>query len=331
MSRIRTMSFDYNIHNLIKISSDFELSDANRVSPAFDCFKCKIDQGEHDILIRNKKFELNELKDCNRLAHGLYYSNPDKTMISRLSVLGVDVCWGIKDLFGKTTTLYYNRPFYLLTKKLLTLPVSFYQPLFLLIRNLIQVKLMQKGASFIIGSAVNRGDGGSIFTGTTGSGKTTTMLACMEDAESTFVTNDLMIVSGKKVFGFPSDILYRKFSIGILSRHELIRPEQIFGNRLTSEIKGDCSIYFLERGQTSKISRIDFEDGINKLIYISNRIHPYFAERTLSAFSYLYDKFSILSTQGLLKDILMSNLIGAKFFILTSKNAKDSIALLKKT
>jgi len=323
------MSYIYNIHNILSIKSSIELSLANSFTPPFDCFRINRDLEEYDLIISDNEHKKDWSTRYQKIAHGLFYSKEEDMIISDLCFFGLRMVWSIRNLFKKNTELRFNK-FYNFFSKINKLPISAVYPLCLLIRNILQIKLLLKGATFIVGSAATFGKKGIIFAGIYGSGKTTTILNFMKYSQIKYLSNDLMIVSKDMLYGFPSLIPYRKYHFDLISYHGFLNPLEEFQGRILSSFKDNFDIYFLEISPAKFIKELPHEEGITKLCYFNNRIHSYFGERALSSISYLYKEYSLLNMQKKQWEILSNFFKDAHFYIISGKNSMDYIEILKK-
>lgn len=324
------MAFNYNIADILRINSDFPLTRAKGISPSFDCFSCEEKLSEYDLVIAQKEFDSKKIQRYQRVACGLFYSKKENSLVSEMSMFGIRLFWEIKDLFNGKTHLFYNRAYREISERFLRISVSSVNPLFLLIRNILQLKLIQKKSFFLLGSALETGGQGCIFTGTTGAGKTTTLLSCMDHSDACYLCDDLMVLTEDKIYGILSPIVKRGINFGLWSVSRLIDPSQKYRHRILESINTNPDVFFLEKSNEKRICEIPAPEALAKLVAINNRIHPYFYERTLSMLPYLNHEFSLLNLQKESYDILRNSLKKARFFELRAPGVCDNTELLLK-
>lgn len=333
------MKYIYDIYGILKIKSDIELSLNNSFTPTLDYFLTDENIGDRDadLLITCKKSkEIHGLDTYNRISNGLYYSSDRAHLLSVLKFFNISVCWKIKNLLERTSELEFNK-MYQFFSKFIKIPISSVYPLCLLIRNILQLKLLLKQGTFLVGSSIIADDKCFIFTGTYGSGKTSMVLNLMKNDNVNFLSDDLMILYNNSLYGIPSLISYRQHNFGLFCSHGYLDPLQEFKGRVKTVFnkKGRCEVYFLETSSKQSVNRISICEGIKKMQSINNIIHSYFCERLLSYIPFLHNDYSIISTQKKQFDILSEFFMNSKFFILSGnliqnyKKIKDKLLTTK--
>lgn len=314
------MSHIYNIHNVLSIKSDADLniraSEQEREAETYDLI---VRQVERKPVMKN---------GYRRISEGLYYSKTDDEIFSNIDIFGFNIYWGIQNLLGETTELVFNKAYRRFVNHI-RFPVSSIHRLHPLIKMVMQIKLLQKQRSFLIGASVSINGRGIIFTGASAAGKTTTVMNVVKHLGAMFHSDDMSLITARGIFNYPSNLYLRKYPKGIFSFKGIMDPEIHFNGRITTSIPKDCHIFFLEQSVEKQIREICFLEGVEKACNINNKMFLYFSERILSSIPYVYNDLSLLSLQNLQKDVLSTHLKDARFFILSAETPNDYIDLLK--
>lgn len=321
------MKYKYNFYNILSVGSNFDLS---YIVLPLDCFK--VDEGckNYDLTIKMVKCRTFETSGYQQIAHRLYYSKEEDRIISALRLFGIKFCWEIKNLMRDKTELLFSKSYMLFFKHIFQFPISTVYQVNILIKMIMQVKLLLKNSTFLVCGAVALDKQGVIFTGTCGSGKTTAVLNFMDNFHSKYISDDIMILSNNVAYSFPSPLRIRKYNLGTTCFNKFINPAQEYGDRFLESFKGDFDVYFLERSSSNYIKEISNTEGINKLCNINNRILSYFNERLLASSAYIYEDFSLLYMQKKQLDILSDFFKETKFHIICATHIDDYIEMLKK-
>lgn len=312
--------YKYRLHDILSIKSDIDL--------ALDYFKVEGDLKSYNLIIKLVKYENLDNKRYQQISHGLYYSREEDCLTSSLKVLGIGVSWEIRNLLKENTEVRLSRSYKFISDYLLHVPFSSVYSIRHFIRMLIQVKLLLRNSTFLMGSMGVLDKKGIIFAGATGSGKTTVILHLMNSFPARYLCDDTVILSEGTAYSFPSRMMVRKYGFGSFIFNNYVDPVEKFKNRILDSFKGDFDIYILERSSSKYIRKISNREGINKLCNINNKLLLYSKERILSSAPYVYDDLSLFNMQRKQKDILTTFFKDANFHIICAMDPRNYIELL---
>ena len=322
------MKYRYNFYDILSLESNIDLSDI--VLP-LEAVKDESDKkGEYDLTVRLIDFKKKSIKEYQQIGLGLYYSKEKNSIVSVVNICGLACYWEISNLSGNQTVLQFNHNYFFLFKHVFLFPLSSIYQFNILIKMIMQLKLLSKNYTFLIGGVAALSDKGVVFTGVPGTGKTTTTLNFLNYfSNAKYISDDAFILGNGKLHSFPSPIRIRKFNSNLRFFKKFIDPRQRYKERLQSVFRGTYDIYFLEKSNTQYIKKISTDEGINKICSINNRVFPYFSERILASFSYIDSGVSFMNMQKKQIDILKENLNNSNFYILCSCNAANYDTLLE--
>ena len=312
----------YNLHDIICVKSDIDLG--------LPYFQCEESFKETDLIINTVDYKPINKKKYQRVASGLYYSETEDSIVSNMSILGLKVSWEIRNILSSGTELRVSKSYIFLSKYILVSPISSVHNLMGLFLMVLQIKMLLKNYSFLIGGCTVLNGKNIIFTGTGGSGKTLLTVNFVETYGADFMSDDFLIINQDSFYSYPTPLKFRKFNLDFLSYSTFINPVEKFKEKIKDQTKGDCDIYFLELSASQFIRDISAKEGIRKLCSLNNRALLHFNERILSYLPYIYDGLSLLNLQKKQFEILTDNLKNAKFFIISSSNTMDYINMLKR-
>jgi hypothetical protein len=247
----------------------------------------------------------------------------------------------VKRLLDGETELLFNRSFWLLCRYFLQVPFSSICQVSLIVKALLQLKLLLKGHTFLSGAAVEIDGRGMVFCGISGAGKTTALLEFLGAFRARFVSEDILFLAGNQMFCFPSPIKKPKFSFGfttlsytlfhILPYHlfSYDNPHRHYAERLAEVCSGPVDVFFLERSPDNAITTLSEQAGLQKLISLNNRVFLYFYERVLAAAAYVYPAMALANLQQLQAEILTEQLQAARFQVINAERPRDFIALMQ--
>ncbi len=315
------MTYFYNLHNIIRLESAVDLG--------LHYFQCKESLKEVDLIVKIVGYRPVDKEKYQRIASGLYYSEDEDSIISNMNILGLKISWEIKNILSSTTELRVSKSYVILSKYILTFPISSVYKLVTWIRMAIQIKMLLKNYSYFVGGCAHLNGKNVIFTGTGGSGKTLTTINFVEAYGADFMSDDMLIVNKATLYSYPITLKIRKFNFDFISYSAYIDPVAKFSGKIRDEAKGACDIYFLESSASSFIRKISSAEGINKLCNLNNKALLYFNERIFSSLSYLHEEFSLENLQKKQRDILSSLFRDARFHIICASDSSKCIELLK--
>ena len=332
------MKFRYNFYDVLTLRSNVDLS---YIALPVSCVRADNDMPRWDLTVRLSSSSHFNTKAYHQLAYGLYYSPPQDVIVSVLRIFGTKIWWGIRNLLGENTELFFNKNFWILCRYVIQVPFSSICQVSLIVKAILQIKLLLKGHTLLTGAAISMDNRGIIFAGTSGSGKTTTMLAALKHFRSRFISEDIMFLVKNKMYCFPSPIKNQKYShhfttlvytiFHIFPYHirKYENPCDRFEGRFSESYEGPTDVIFLERSRHKSIDAIQPLDGLNKLCSLNNRVFWYAVERVLASSSYIYDDTSLLNLQKKQFEVLSKYLGNAAFKILRGNNTQDYIELLR--
>jgi hypothetical protein len=332
------MQFRYNFYDLLTVRSNLDLSyivmPTEFVRAADDCERW-------DLTVRQVPTQVFDPRGCRQIAYGLHFDSRADFLFSRINVFGVKICWGIRHLLGGETQLLFNHPFWLLCRYFLQVPFSSICQVSLIVKALLQLKLLLKGHTFLSGAAVKIDGTGIVFSGISGAGKTTALLNFLAAFRARFVSEDILFLANRRMYCFPSPIKKSKNSFGFttlfytlyhilpyhLFRYE--NPHRQYAGRFAAVCNGPEDIFFLERSPDKTITTLSDQAGLLKLSSLNNRVFLYFYERVLAAAAYIYPEMSLADLQRRQATILTEQLGTARFHVIRAERPQDVIALMK--
>ena len=322
------MKYKYNFYNILSVRSNIDLSDI--VLP-LDIFQEKERRENYDLTIRKTKHTSIDKKIYQQIAPGLYYSEEEDRIASMRRIFGIKVYWEIVNLCGSQTELLFNKAYLLFFKHVFQFPISSFYQLNILIKMIMQIKLLLKNSTFLAGSAAAFEKKGIFFTGMNGSGKTTMILEFMANFPSArYISDDMTILSEGTVYSFPEPVRVRRFNLNARFFKKLENPVIKYRGRFREAFNGNFDVYFLEKSSANYINEISNSDGTSKLCSINNRTLLYCSERLLSSYAYYGENFFLLNMQERQSKILSDFFKDANFYILCAKNLFGYTEMLKK-
>jgi hypothetical protein len=292
------MPSSYNIHGLVKT-----LSYSPKIFPGY--FQ-STPSDNYDIITRRASIGEN-LSRPVEIAPGLYYSSPDKSVISCIGIFGFQVYWSLKGLWEPQTDVSLSRNYEILDKTFLAVPVSTLFPIRAYIQHILHLKLLLKRNTFTVGGGVHLGNHGKalIITSMGGMGKTTATLNALRYLENaSFMGDDMLIVNGDgTIYAYPKDLRIRRVEQLMLETH--LPPSKKLGNNLSIKNTSKAgAIVFLERSQTNALRVIDPADALRRLLSINRKLLCYHMERTILAYSYMDNSVSLFELMRIEEEIL---------------------------
>ncbi|MBL7058359.1 hypothetical protein ISS03_03410 [Patescibacteria group bacterium] len=316
----------YSIHDLIKIKSEIELGLKNSFTPTFNHFISSESFDEYDLIIKCSHSSRVLDTSYNHISQGLYYSSEHDQFISSLSFFGLNIEYGLKGILSKNTVLTFNKT-YKTISKYLKVPISSVHPLFMLIKNIIQIKLLQNNASFVVGGAlVYKKNTGIIITGMIGSGKTSAIMDLMHIDGMEYLSDDIFLSKNKKIYNLPSMISSRKLNFGAFDYHVHSDPVKLFPKKVVTSFEKEMSIFIIQRGNENKISSIASDVGVNNFCCLNSKVFPFFSERVISSFPFIYDGYTLIDALKQQSTLLSNTFLSANFY---SVQLKDQSYLVK--
>jgi len=312
----------YNLHNIIRIKSDIELE--------LGYFKCEEFSEEADLIVSIVEYKPIDNKRYQRVAYGLYYSEAEKSIISNISIFGMRVSWEIRNILSVGTELRVSKSYIFLSRYFPFFPISSFIGLVALIRMVLQIKLILKNYSFLVGSCAVLNGKNIIFTGTQTSGKTLSIINFVETYGADFMSDDHIIVDNNSFYCYLNPLRLRKFHLHFFSYTTFVDPSEKFKGKIRNQTKGDCDIYFIELSASQFIKEISAAEGVKKLCSLNNRALLHFKERILSFLAYIYGELSLFDLQKKQFEILTDSLKNARFFIISAPNTADYTHMLQK-
>ncbi|MCP3955327.1 MAG: hypothetical protein GY697_24365, partial [Desulfobacterales bacterium] len=207
------MTFAYNFHDLLTLRSNVDLAyivlPADFIRPSPSC-----DQWDLSVWkVPNSRFDSS---GCRQIAYGLHYNPRTDFLFSKINMLGVEVAWGIRNLLGTETELIFNGAFWRLCRYILQVPLSSVCQVSLIVKALLQLKLLFKGHTLISGAAAELNGRGIVFAGLSGAGKTTTLLNFLEAFPARYVSEDVFFLADRRMRSFPNPIKKARFGFTTL-------------------------------------------------------------------------------------------------------------------
>ncbi len=184
------LQYYYDFHGILKVRSNLDLW--------FNYFK--VDKCDYDLdikLLKDFNIKTNEYKKI-----GLYYYGIENGNLIYLEnkIGGFRTRALLKNLQGKTELLM-NKAYYYTR-----LPISFHD----FINSLLQLKFLIKGYSLLHSACISYKDEGVLISAFADTGKTTTVLRCLKNNSTCYLSDDFIILDGKGyAYCLPRLINYR--------------------------------------------------------------------------------------------------------------------------
>jgi hypothetical protein len=306
----------YNLHSILRISCE-----SDHFIPEY--FKTQV-VTEPDIMItQTKTLPQHAGASKTELAPGLCYSKAEQIVSSTVNLLGLKAFWSIKKLNGKPTVIVVDRYYRLLSKTLLTQPISTAFPDLAFTQMITHVKLLQKKHTFLVGACFESADSkeSTLISSMGGMGKTSLVFKLMEQEGNKYLSDDMTIVGDEgKVYAYPKPVRIRQVSIPPMHLEKYAAPATLLGssNRIKNTSKIG-NIVLLERALKTEVKTVSLDDALHKLLLINRKLLPYNMERAIVAYSYMDTSFSILDLMETESKILEHSLKDANCYILCSK------------
>ncbi len=304
----------YNIHNLLKVKTNF-------IGYLPDSFLSKRPLKNPDIIFSlQKKLDFSKKNSYFQIAPGLFYNPKDDSVFSHIRMLGFEISWRLKNLSSKTTKVFFNKAY----KNLVKIPIATVHPINDYLKFILQIKLITEGYSFILGGAFKpvSSNFAIIISSCGGMGKTTTVLELVKKIKGSFLSDDTVIVSRKKVYPYPAKINIRQFGSPILSFNKSTPVEKVFAQKkIFLQAVPTKYIFFLEKSKENKIKTITASNALKKILAINRKTLPYQSERSILAYLYQNPSFNINAIVGKEEKILSSFLKNVKALQLRATKA----------
>ncbi|NIO36955.1 hypothetical protein GTO27_04545 [Candidatus Bathyarchaeota archaeon] len=298
------MDLNYNIHNLIRLKSNF--------SVAPPCFlKRSVKYADMEIY-RDSKPEVN-LSDLNPLGLRLFYN---ENIFVHKCLFFLDAHLEIKEI-GRRIILRFNRAYDFFRN-----PLSYFLAF-------LQMKLLDKGFSFIHASAVARNNECIIFPAFSDTGKTTTALSFLKDGYD-FLGDDKVITDGQNVFSYPMPVrkvLSRPFETVPLLRRIKTR-KTIYPPIAEAGIPR--KIFFLSIRNKNEIREIDKQDIAEKISIMTESACPLFPYPTGTMLGYYFIRNIEFNRYiEARKKIILQLVDNCRTFLVTAKTGFEFYNLIK--
>ena len=281
----------YNIHGLLKIISDFDY-----YVPNYFLTTSKYDVP--DIILSNTKTGTPRVLNSRftQIASNLHCLNDEKLVVSTLSISKLKATWSLKNLLNKPTEVYLNRAYRILSKTILTNPISTVFPDNAYIQMIMHVKLLYKNHTFLVGACFEprNGDSAILISSMGGMGKTITLLEVFKEIGSRYLSDDIVIINKDgTVFSYPKPVRLRRINVSPIALETYIPPEKVIGSTPIARKSQIGTIGLLERGNKNEVQKLGQEEATNKLLAITRKLLPYYMERSLLAYSYMDSSFNL--------------------------------------
>ena len=342
-------AFNYNVHELIKIRSNVDLSLVDRRLSYFRS-EGKI---EPDITIHVVKDFTVNVDEAIRLAphffgveNGRWVYYDRKLAVFKLKLL-------VKNLLD--TTQIVATDFYLR----MHFRIGRITPLWEILPFVMNIKLLKKGYTFLHGACISRQNKGALLCAFPNTGKTLTALLSLKNKHGfSYLSDDITIVDdegyaycypephpffGHAKGGKANEKDYIKFAIKLISpimKIHVNEPIKQF-TKIYSDIKNPkidrkvkiANIFFLERTQENikeNTKEITAKKAYAKLVASNRHEFPYCTDPILLTYSYFNPEMDFDNLCFKERKILLSLIKHAqKFFILRSRNPEKFIDLVE--
>jgi hypothetical protein len=243
--------------------------------------------------------------------------------VSTLSLLGLKATWSIKNLLGEPTEVTVNRPYQLLSKTLLSQPISTAFPVQAFIQMVTHIKLLQKNHTFLVGACFepNESKTATIISSMGGMGKTSLVFKTLKEIGGKFLSDDMMIINKDgTIYSYPKPVRTRHISIPPVHLETYVQPATLLGTN--SQIKKTSKVgnlVLLERAAKTELITLTQKDALNKLLMVNRKLLPFYMERSIIAYSYMDSSFNIENFINLETDILQNFLADANWYVMKSR------------
>jgi len=234
---------------MLKVKSDINLR--------FNYFK--VDDVDPDLSL----YVVNEIKVDKTKAKriGLYYfgSQDGNWLYYESSLFGIKLQVLIKNLTGKKTEVFMTKPYYLAKR-----PTTLWRD----IHSFLQIKLLQKNALFLHSACISSQADGFLISAFADTGKTLTVLKCLENKAFHYVSDDLVIVDND---GFAWS-MPRLINFDSLKRAGYLKNQSVLRKNLFSKISKMPLLFTY----AEPIDAIDIYKALNLTIKEKTRINKIF-------------------------------------------------------
>jgi hypothetical protein len=288
-----------------------------------------------DIIIAESKIieSKKNTQKLRQISPDLYYLPEKDEVISKINILGLKAFFSIQNLSQTPTKVYISPEYRLLSKTLLTMPISTVFPDQAFIQMIIHIKLLKKGYTFLIGSCLELADSDSaiLISSMGGMGKTLTLLKLLEEGGK-YISDDMVIINSKgQVYSYPKPIRIRQIK-GTISLESYKTPTQILGPKIKMKDTSNIGIIcFLERGTKNEIETLEKSEAKRKILIITRKLLPYYMERTILAYSYMNSSFDVYELMFTESKIIEKFVENCKCCIVRSQsgNPKSYVNLIR--
>jgi len=299
--------FDYNIHDLIKVRTDFLVD--SFLPSAF--LVTSLSKPDIELYLENSKVDTSGLIP---LGIRLFY---DESNFVHKCRFFLDTHLKIEDV-GERTVIKFNRLYKLFRKPL------YYFMAFL------QMKLLDKGFSLIHSACVAKNGKGLMFSASSDTGKTTTALHFVIDSGYNLLGDDMVITDGKKILSFPLPV--RKTTSKPFETIPLLRrlkKEKIINVPLEKEVTPE-KIFFLVNGKKNEVNKVNKKDILRKMNLMTESACPLFPFPMGVMLGYYFVRNIDLRKYLEKKETIMSRLInGCETWMVVSRGSSMFYKLIK--
>lgn len=277
----------YSIHDILNINTNVKgLLPESFLDPK------KVQGKNHDLsIIKDNHFPISN--SLTTIGPALFYDETDNSIITKFSFMGIESKIKLKNLSSQNTVIYFNQSYSTISKHILKIPISSLYPINHLIKLVIQIKLLQKNHSFLIGAGLKIGKHKIIISGFGNMGKTQTTLKLLEKTDTAqFLSEDTLITDGKTVFSYPQKMRIRKGKNLILNREKHLSSDSLIKNKSIKSF-APSHIFILERNNKEKFFSISKRETYHKISSINKKTNPYLSERLILATQYVNSKFDL--------------------------------------
>ena len=245
--------FDYNIHDLIKVRTNFLVDDF--LPSTF--LVTGMSKPDIELYLKNSKVDTSGLIP---LGIRLFY---DENTFFHKCRFFLDTHLKIEDV-DETTVIEFNRLYKLFRK-----PLYYF-------RAVLQMKLLDKGFSLIHSACVAKNGKGLMFSASSDTGKTTTALHFVIDSGYNLLGDDIVITDGKNILSFPLPV--RKTTSKPFETIPLLRKlkkEKTISLPLEEEVTPE-KIFFLVNGKKNEVNKVDKREIFRKMNLMTESACPLF-------------------------------------------------------